>query len=75
MNARPGFHPDFFDDVAHLSPKGNSHKAHNRVAGEVRHFGGILVIDEWQALADGLPGADACFVIAPFHDETRIFAP
>lgn len=75
MNARPGFHLDFFDDVAHLSPNGNPHKAHNRVAGDLCHFGGVFAMAEWQALADRLPDADVGFVIAPFHGETRIFTP
>jgi extradiol dioxygenase family protein len=58
--------------VAHLSPAEVGHKndpgATNPVDGEdvpVRHFGVILTLAEWQALADRLTAADVTFIIAP----------
>ena len=61
---------DFFGHqiVAHLSPDDAGHKAHNLVDGEevpVRHFGAILGMDEWRALAARLKDSDARFIIAP----------
>ena len=54
--------------VAHLSPAEAGHRATNPVDGEdvpVRHFGVILGLAEWQALADGLQAAGTKFVIEP----------
>jgi hypothetical protein len=61
---------DFFGHqiVAHLSPDEAGHKAHNLVDGDevpVRHFGAILSMKEWRALADRLKETDARFVIEP----------
>jgi len=61
---------DFFGHqiVAHLSPNETGHKAHNLVDGDevpVRHFGAILSMAEWRALAERLKKADARFLIPP----------
>ncbi len=61
---------DFFGHqiVAHLSPDDAGHKAHNLVDGEevpVRHFGAILGMDEWRALAARLKDAHTRFIIEP----------
>ena len=61
---------DFFGHqiVAHLSPDDAGHKAHNLVDGEevpVRHFGAILSMDEWRALAARLKDAHTRFIIEP----------
>jgi len=61
---------DFFGHqiVAHLSPDESTHKAYNQVDGEkvpVRHFGVILAMDEWCALAEKLKRANVDFAIAP----------
>ena len=61
---------DFFGHqiVAHLSPDESAHKAYNQVDGEkvpVRHFGVILAMDEWRALAEKLKRANVDFAIAP----------
>ena len=59
---------DFFGHGAHLSPNEIAHKAYNQVDGEKvpgRHFGVILVMDEWRELAEKLKRANADFVIAP----------
>ena len=61
---------DFFGHqiVAHLSPNEAGHKEHNHVDGEevpVRHFGAILTMDAWKALAVKLTGAGTRFIIAP----------
>jgi hypothetical protein len=66
MNARPRFHLDCFD-VAHLSPNGSAHKAHNRVD---------FVIAS-NVLCKGHAGRALngnAFEFKAFHDETRIFA-
>jgi extradiol dioxygenase family protein len=67
MNARPRSLFDFFD-VAHLSPNGTAHKAHNCVdfviAPNVRFKGEAGE----QTLNDN------AFEFKAFHDETRIFA-
>ena len=68
---------DFFGHqiVAHLSPEETGHKAHNDVDGEqvpVRHFGVILDMTEWRALADKLRAIGTKFVIEPdirFQDQ------
>jgi extradiol dioxygenase family protein len=54
--------------VAHLSPAELDRTATSPVDGEdvpVRHFGVILGLGEWQALADRLQAAGTTFVIAP----------
>ncbi|MBV9990164.1 MAG: VOC family protein [Alphaproteobacteria bacterium] len=61
---------DFFGHqiVAHLSKDAAGHKAHNLVDGEqvpVRHFGAILTMSEWRALADRLKEKRARFIIEP----------
>lgn len=61
---------DFFGHqiVAHLSADDAHAKAHNKVDGEqvpVRHFGVILSMDEWRALADKLSREKVPFTIAP----------
>ena len=61
---------DFFGHqiVAHLSPNEAGHKAHNLVDGEevpVRHFGVILKMNEWRALADRLKETNVRFIIEP----------
>ncbi|HWA03671.1 MAG TPA: VOC family protein [Rhizomicrobium sp.] len=61
---------DFFGHqiVAHLSPNASADKAHNLVDGEevpVRHFGAILPMHDWRALADRLKNANVTFLIEP----------
>jgi len=61
---------DFFGHqiVAHLSPNEAGHKAHNLVDGDevpVRHFGAILSMAEWRALAERLKTAGTRFLIEP----------
>lgn len=61
---------DFFGHqiVAHLSPDEAGHKAHNVVDGEhvpVRHFGVILTLGDWRALAEKLRANGTKFVIEP----------
>lgn len=61
---------DFFGHqiVAHLNPGKNATQAHNEVDGEavpVRHFGVILNLPEWRALAQKLEQNGAVFTIAP----------
>jgi hypothetical protein len=54
--------------VAHLSPGEVGHRSTSLVDGEdvpVRHFGVILGLAEWQALAERLKAAGTTFVIAP----------
>jgi extradiol dioxygenase family protein len=54
--------------VAHLAPSEVGHKAHNVVDGEdvpVRHFGLILDMADWRALADRLKARDVAFIIKP----------
>jgi hypothetical protein len=54
--------------VAHLSPAEIGHKATNAVDGEdvpVRHFGVILTLPEWEALAARLKAAGIRFIIEP----------
>lgn len=55
--------------VAHLAPDECGHKQSNAVDGHavpVKHFGAILPMDKWQALADKLAAAKAAFVIEPY---------
>jgi extradiol dioxygenase family protein len=61
---------DFFGHqiVAHLSRDEAGHKAHNLVDGEqvpVRHFGAILAMNDWRALAHRLKAKHARFIIEP----------
>jgi len=54
--------------VAHLSPAEVSASATSKVDGDnvpVRHFGVVLPMTEWQALADRLSAAAVKFVIEP----------
>ncbi len=54
--------------VAHLSPDEVGHRSTSPVDGEdvpVRHFGAILTLPEWHALAAKLEGAGTTFVIEP----------
>ncbi|KGS01682.1 glyoxalase-like domain protein [Burkholderia sp. ABCPW 111] len=61
---------DFFGHqlVAHLAPDETGRSAVNPVDGDdvpVRHFGVVLSMDEWRALADALTAAGTSFVIEP----------
>jgi len=54
--------------VAHLAPDAAPKRAANEVNGEhvpVPHFGVVLPMDEWQALAERLKAAGVEFVIEP----------
>ena len=54
--------------VAHLAPEAVRRRATNPVDGEavpVPHFGLVLAMDEWKALAERLTGAGVEFVIPP----------
>jgi extradiol dioxygenase family protein len=54
--------------VAHLSPDEVGHRATSAVDGEqvpVRHFGAILTLDAWDALAARLKAAGTTFIIEP----------
>ncbi|MFZ3004645.1 MAG: VOC family protein [Phenylobacterium sp.] len=54
--------------VAHLSPDEVGHKSTSAVDGEdvpVRHFGAILTLPQWEAMAAKLEAAGTRFVIAP----------
>ena len=54
--------------VAHLAPDAVRARATNAVDGEhvpVPHFGIVLGVDEWKALAERLVQANTDFVIAP----------
>lgn len=61
--------------VAHFAPDAVRVRAANRVDGEdvpVPHFGIVLPMDQWKALAERLENAGVDFVIAPtirFEDE------
>jgi|SRR5581483_5771879 len=56
--------------VAHLkSPQNTAPKIHNPVDGHdvpVPHFGVVLEMDQWEALAEKLKGARISFVIEPY---------
>ena len=61
---------DFFGHqiVAHLSPEAKPRAHTNPVDGHavpVPHFGAVLPMEEWRALADRLEAAGTDFVIAP----------
>ena len=54
--------------VAHLAPDAAPRRSANEVDGEnvpVPHFGLVLAMDEWKALAERLEGAGVEFVIPP----------
>jgi hypothetical protein len=54
--------------VAHLAPAGPARPHHNPVDGHdvpVPHFGVVMTMDDWQALAERLTAAGVGFVIAP----------
>ena len=54
--------------VAHLAPSEAGHRQSNAVDGDnvpVRHFGVVLSMPEWDALADKLRAAGVSFVIEP----------
>jgi len=54
--------------VAHLSPEEAGHRRTSAVDGDdvpVRHFGVVLPMDEWHALAERLRGEGVKFVIEP----------
>jgi len=54
--------------VAHLSPDECGHRGTSAVDGDdvpVRHFGAILPMETWEALADKLRAANTKFVIEP----------
>jgi uncharacterized protein len=54
--------------VTHLAPKAAFARSTNPVDGEdvpVPHFGLVLTMDEWKALAERLEAADVDFVIPP----------
>jgi extradiol dioxygenase family protein len=56
--------------VAHLKPGSGENKAHlNPVDGHdvpVPHFGVVLTMEDWEALADRLRHANTAFVIEPY---------
>ena len=55
--------------VAHLAPDECGHKQSSAVDGHdvpVRHFGAILPMDKWQAMADKLAANKTAFVIEPY---------
>jgi extradiol dioxygenase family protein len=54
--------------VAHLAPEELGEAATNEVDGDkvpVRHFGAILPMEQWEALADKLRRAETRFIIEP----------
>src|SRR3954463_9383942 len=54
--------------VAHLAPDECGHKQSSAVDGHdvpVKHFGAILPMDKWQAMADKLVANKTAFVIEP----------
>ncbi|MDM0116999.1 VOC family protein [Variovorax sp. J22R133] len=55
--------------VAHLAPEECGHKQSSAVDGHdvpVKHFGAILPMDKWQAMADNLIANKTAFVIEPY---------
>jgi extradiol dioxygenase family protein len=55
--------------VAHLAPDECGHKTSSAVDGHqvpVRHFGAIVPMDRWQAMADKLIARKTAFVIEPY---------
>ena len=54
--------------VAHLAPDECGHRSTNEVDGEdvpVRHFGALLTLPQWEALAERLRAAGTKFIIEP----------
>jgi extradiol dioxygenase family protein len=54
--------------VTHLAPDEIGHRSTNPVDGHdvpVRHFGAILTLPQWEALAEKLKAAGTDFIIAP----------
>jgi extradiol dioxygenase family protein len=54
--------------VAHLAPREAGHRHSNAVDGDavpVRHFGVILSLSDWRALADKLLRAGVRFIVEP----------
>jgi len=54
--------------VAHLAPEEAGHRGTSAVDGDavpVRHFGAVLSMAQWQALADTLKAAGIGFIIEP----------
>lgn len=54
--------------VAHLAPQEAGHRTTNAVDGDdvpVRHFGVVLSMSEWEALAERLRGEGVRFIIEP----------
>ena len=54
--------------VAHLAPEEAGHRSTSQVDGDavpVRHFGVVLPMPEWQAMAERLRAAGTQFVIEP----------
>ena len=54
--------------VTHLAPGEVGHKSTSAVDGEqvpVRHFGAILTLPEWEAIAEKLKAAGTKFIIEP----------
>ncbi|MGF6596722.1 extradiol dioxygenase family protein [Paraburkholderia sp. GAS448] len=54
--------------VAHLAPEEAGHRGTSAVDGDavpVRHFGAVLSMAQWQALADRLKAAGIGFIIEP----------
>ena len=54
--------------VAHLAPEEAGHRGTSAVDGDavpVRHFGAVLSMAQWQALADRLKAAGTDFIIEP----------
>lgn len=61
---------DFFGHqiVAHLDPDARPRRLSNRVDGDdvpVPHFGAVLPLARWRALAERITGAGIAFVVAP----------
>lgn len=55
--------------VAHLAPDECGHKSSSAVDGHqvpVRHFGAIVPMDKWQAMAEKLIAQETEFVIEPY---------
>ena len=55
--------------VAHLAPEECGHKQNSEVDGHdvpVRHYGVVLSMAQWQAMADKLTAAGTKFVIEPY---------
>jgi extradiol dioxygenase family protein len=54
--------------VAHLAPEECGHRSTSAVDGDavpVRHFGAVLSIPQWEAMADKLRAAGTRFIIEP----------